>query len=126
MKKINNSGQTLIALLIYMLVAMTITLAAVAVAITNIKANNSFVTGNAALTNADSGVNEAIIQLIRNPSYTGGTITLNGGTATISISGTNPIVITSVGEIGNFKRTVTADATSSNNLISITKWNETP
>jgi hypothetical protein len=126
MKKLSESGQTLIALLVFMLVAMTVTLAATAVAIINIKSNNGFASGQTALQNANSGIENAIVSLERNPSYSGGTITLNSGTATISISGTTIITIVSVGSVGRYERTETASLTYANNIYSLLSWSETP
>src|ERR1035438_6680803 len=110
-KRSNESGQTIIALLIFMLVAKTVTLAAIAIAITNIHSNNSFTSGELALQNAQSGVENALILLERNPSYSGGSMTLDNGTATITVSGSGTLNIVSVGAIGNFRRTITATAT---------------
>jgi len=127
MKKLtNDSGQTLIALLIFMLVAMTVTLAAIAIAITNIHSNNSFTNGEIALQNAQSGIENALISVERNPSYSGGVMTLSSGTATITVSGSGTLNIVSVGSIGNFQRTITATATDSSNIVTLTNWSETP
>jgi hypothetical protein len=120
------AGQTLIALLIFILVAMTITIAAVGIAITNIKSNNSVVSGEIALQNATSGVENSLLLLERNPNYSGGTMTFDSGTATITISGSGTITIVSVGMVGNFQRTVTATVSDTGNVISLTNWSETP
>jgi hypothetical protein len=125
-KRSNESGQTIIALLIFMLVAMTVTLAAIAIAITNIHSNNSFTSGELALQNAQSGVENALILLERNPSYSGGSMTLDNGTATITVSGSGTLNIVSVGSIGNFRRTITATATDTANVLTLTNWSETP
>lgn len=125
-KRTNESGQTLIALLIFMLVALTVTLAAIAIAITNIKSNSSFTNGEFALQNAQSGAENALILLERNPSYSGSTMTLPNGTATITVSGSGTLSIVSVGAIGNFRRTVTVTATDTSDVINVTNWSETP
>jgi len=122
----DQSGQTIIALLIFMLVAMTITIASIAIAITNIQGNNSISSGQIALQNAESGAENAILLLQRNPSYSGGTMTLNNGTATISVSGSGTITIVSIGSTGNFQRKVTVTASQSANVINVTHWSETP
>ena len=126
MKKLNDSGQTLIALLIFMLVAMTVTLASIAIAITNIQAGNSISSGEIALQNAQSGIENALILLERNPSYAGSTMTLPSGNATITVSGTGTLNIVSEGSFGNFHRKITATATDTANLINVTSWSETP
>ncbi len=124
--KQREDGQTLIALLIFILVAMTITIAATAVAIINIQANNSFTTGEQALAAANSGIEDAVIQLERNPSYSGGTMPIANGTATITVSGTGTQTIVSIGSVGHFQRTVTATASTTANIVTVTNWSETP
>jgi hypothetical protein len=126
MSRLNNRGQTLIALLIFMLVAMTITITATAIAIINLQSNNAMVSGDQALAAANSGIENALITLERNPGYSGGTMTIGGGTATITVSGTGSLTIVSVGSVGNFSRTVTANANDTSNIISVTGWSETP
>ncbi len=126
MKKLNNEGQTLIALTIYMVVAMIITLGAVAVTIINIRANTSYTSGELALQYANDGVENALIRLERDSSYTGETMSISSGSATITVSGTTTKTIVSVGAIGNFNRTITATATNSSNLYTVTSWVETP
>jgi len=109
-----------------MLVAMTVTIAAIAITIINLQTNDGFVSGELALQNAQSGVENSLIQLERNPSYSGETMTLSNGTATITVSGSGTLTIVSIGAAGNFKRTVTATATDTANVITITGWSETP
>ncbi|HSW80197.1 MAG TPA: hypothetical protein VLG47_05465 [Candidatus Saccharimonadales bacterium] len=86
MKKLNNEGQTLIALTIYMVVAMIITLGAVAVTIINIRANTSYTSGELALQYANDGVENALIRLERDSSYTGETMSISSGSATITVA----------------------------------------
>jgi hypothetical protein len=123
---LNESGQTLIALLIFMLVAMTVTIAATAVAIINIQSNNGLSNGQTALITANSGIENALINIERNPSYTGGTMSLNNGTDTISVSGTGTLTIVSVATVGHFQRTVTATVTQTGSNINLSSWSETP
>jgi hypothetical protein len=126
MKRRSQTGQTLIALLIFMMVAMTVTLAATAVAIINIKATTSFASGEIALSNADSGVENALLQLERDPGYGGEAMPIGNGSATITVSGSGPFTITSVGASGNFRRTVTATVGYTANVLTLTNWSETP
>lgn len=126
MKRLNSKGQTLIALLIFMLVAITITLAAAAVSIINLQSTDSFAEGEQALQDAQSGIEDTIIQLERNPSYSGSTMTLPSGTATITVSGSGSLTIISVGTVGNYRRTITANVTNTANVFTINSWSETP
>jgi ABC-type nitrate/sulfonate/bicarbonate transport system substrate-binding protein len=126
MTRLRQNGQTLIALLVFMLVAMTVTIAASAVAIINIQSNNNFTSGSEALLNANSGVEDTILKLERDPSYSGGTLNIGSGSATITVSGSGTLTIVSVGSSGNFQRTVTATITDTSNVMSLTSWSETP
>lgn len=121
-----SAGQTLVALLVFMMVSLTLTLAATAVIIINTKSNTGYHSGDLARQNAETGIENALIQLERNSTYSGETMTLSNGTATISISGTGTLTITSVGTSGNLTRTVTATVTITNNILTLTSWSETP
>lgn len=122
----DQSGQTIIALLIFMLLAITITTTAVAVTVINLQGGTAFANGEIALNDANTGAENAIEQLERNPSYGGETMTLTDGTATITVSGTTTKTIISVGAFGNFRRTVTVVAANASNTITPTNWSETP
>jgi hypothetical protein len=122
----NQSGQTLIALLIFMILAITITATAAAITIINTQGNSSYVNGQAALGNAETGIENALLRLERDPSYGGETIALSPGSVTVTVTGSSPKTITAVGLAGSFKRTVIATATSSGGIITMTTWSETP
>lgn len=126
MTRLNDTGQTLVALTVYMVVAMIITMGAVAVTIINIRANTSYTSGELALQYANDGVENALIQLERNASYTGETMSISNGSATITVSGSGTKTITSVGSVGNYERTITASATNTSNIYTVTSWTETP
>ncbi len=121
-----NSGQTIIALLIFMMLAIALTLSATAVVIINIQGDTSFRNGETALQDAQTGAENALLQLERNNSYSGETMTLAQGTATITVSGTTTKTIISKGTSGNFVRTITVTATITNTVLALTSWSETP
>lgn len=114
----------LLMLLIYIEVAIMITTSAVAVAIINSKGTDKVYQGTTAFDVAESGAETAMIKLLRDPNYTGETLTINGGTATITITGSNPETVTSRGTLGNFTRTVQAIVDTSNNVLTVTSWKE--
>jgi hypothetical protein len=128
--KRSEAGQTLIALLIFMMLSILITTAAVAITIINSQGNNQANFGERALQAAETGAENALLQLERDPAYTGETMTINSSsTATITVSGTTTRTITSVGTvagIGTFKRTVLVTATYSGPTFTVTSWIETP
>jgi hypothetical protein len=121
----NSSGQTLIALLIFIMLAIMITVTAATITIVNLEANNGYNTAQTALSDAESGAENAVLQLERNPDYNGETMTLSSGSATITVSGTTTKIITSVGKAGNFNRTITVTASDTANAITVISWIET-
>ena len=119
-----NRGQTLVLLLIYIVIAIIITTSAVAIVIVNSKGTDKLYQGTTAFDVAESGAETAMIKLLRDPAYTGESLTLNGGTATITITGISPKTVTSIGTLGNFTRTVQATVDTSNNVLIVTSWKE--
>lgn len=119
-----NKGQTLIIFLIYILVAIIVTSAAVAVLLTGAKNTDKVYQGSTAYDLAESGAEVALLKLLRDPSYTGDTLTVGTGTATITITGTNPKIITSKGTLYNFTRSVQVTADTSNNVVTVTSWKQ--
>ena len=119
-------GQTIIALLIFILLGITLTFTATLVVLTNIRTDSAYQNGEIALQDAQTGIENALIRLERDNTYTGETMTLVNGTATITVSGTGTVTIVSVGSYSNMSRTVTATATISGTAVSLTSWSETP
>lgn len=126
MKKITKeSGQTLVSLMIFMVTAIIIITAAVAVIISNAKSTSKFYQGIVSYDLAESGIENAIIRLLRDPSYSGETLALGEDTVQIQVlgGGASPYTITSTSTNGNFKRTIQATA-SYNNILTISSWEE--
>ena len=117
-------GQTMIVLLLYILIATIITSAAVVVMVVNSKGTDKVYQGTTAFDVAESGAETAMLKLLRNPNYTGETLTVNGGTATITITGTNPKTVVSEGALNNFTRKVQAIVDTSNNVLTVISWKE--
>src|SRR5690349_4800975 len=97
----HESGQTIVALLIFMILIISISTMAAAITIMNIRSNNAISSGEQALDNAESGAENALRQLLRDPSYAGETVTFASGTATISVTGTTVKTIVSEGASDN-------------------------
>lgn len=117
-------GQALISLIFFVVIAMIITSTAVAVSIANSISVSKLHSGTEALYIAESGIEEAVLRLIRDPNYSGGTVTVGSGTATITITGETTKIITSEGRDGNFIRKIRATADYNDNIVSILTWTE--
>lgn len=123
-KNLLQQGQTLVLLLIFMVVAIMITTASVAMIVTNIKATDKLSQGTTAMDVAESGAENAVIKLLRDPNYSGETLTVGEGQAVITITGTNPKAIVVKGTLNNFTRTIQVIVDMTNNISTVTSWKE--
>ena len=74
---------------------------------------------------AESGVENAMLRLLRNPGYTGEAMNINGGNVTVQVTNNGTIfTITSVGKIGFFVHTIQAIGTMTNNTLTLSSWKE--
>lgn len=117
-------GQSLITLLFFMIIAITITTTAVVVSLVNALSTSYLDQANSAYYVAEAGAENAIIQLLRNPAYTGETMSVDSGTAEIAVSGSSPIVVTSIGRIYNSLRKIEVKAVFTNGVLVINSWKE--
>ena len=122
----SNKGNALITLLFFALITIIVTSAAIVMLMINSGAVTTVQQGNDAYSIAESGVENALLRLLRNPSYTGEVLTIGTGTATITVTGGTTKTIISKGRIGNFERSIQVVATYINNVLTVTSWDETP
>src|SRR5258706_5339715 len=95
----NSKGQALVTLLFFMVLAITITSAAIILLVNNISGSSAGEQGATTYYGAESGVEEAIIRLIRDPNYSG---------ESFQVGGINVIVqVTSQGSSYNILSTAT-------------------
>ncbi len=120
-KQLNKSGQILIALLVFMIIAMTIIAAGVVMLLLNNLGAQKFQQGNIAYYLAESGIEDALMRLLRNPSAGNTTLTTPDGTATETINGGT---VLSTGVSGNFVKKIQVQITYSNNQMVIQSWAE--
>ena len=120
----NIKGQALVSLLVFMIVAITVTTAAVAVILVTSVQSGKFELAELVHNLADSGIENALIQLLRNPAYTGETMTTIDGSVQISVTGTNPLTITSRAQSATFEKTAVAVVDLSDNQLTVLSWDE--
>lgn len=124
MKQKRQTGSVLITLLIFVVVSLTIVSAAVLLVVDSTVITTNQQIGTTAIVIAESGAENAILRLLRDPSYTGEVLAVGGGTATITVTGTGPIVVRSHGVLGEFERTVEVALVRQNGVLSVTSWQE--
>lgn len=118
------SGQALTSLLIIMFVGLSIITTSVGLINTNISSTFGLIEANDALVIAESGAEDALIKILRNPNYVGGTLPINGGLATISIASTNPYTFISQGVIGQHQRSIQVTINNSSGITTVSSWKE--
>ena len=116
-------GQALVTLLVFIATATIITAAATTVTLINSQTTGKFAQGEAAFPIAQAGADNAILRLLRDPSYSGETdLSIGNGTATITVSGSSVKTITAEGKDGNFIRKIQVVGTFVNNTFTISSW----
>jgi type II secretory pathway component PulK len=118
-------GQALITLLFFIIVAVTITSGAVIVILTNSSATNQTQQGIIALSTAESGAENALLRLLRDPDYSGETVAIGEGTAQISVTGSGNKTITVEGNNGGALRKIQVETSYNNNILTLISWKET-
>lgn len=117
-------GQTLVIMLTYMIIAIVVTTASITLVLNSSSGTDKVYQGANSLDIAESGAETAMIKLLRNPNYTGETLTVGGGQAVVTITGTNPKKVISKGTLNNFTRTIQVMVDTSNNTLTATSWKE--
>jgi hypothetical protein len=102
----NNKGQTLVMLLVLTAIAITVTLAAVSLVVTNSTAASKFELGTFVSQTAEGGAETALLKLLRNPNYTGETFTIDLTAVTISVTGSTTKTILSQATMGTITKKV--------------------
>lgn len=128
-QRIKNSaergGQALVSLLVFMVIGIAIAGAAITVSIINSQATAGYLAGEQALSAADSGIENALIQLLRNHAYAGETLTLGGANAIITVSAVgNSFTVLSEGISQNIRRKVQATASLTGTILTVNAWTE--
>lgn len=118
----SQSGQTLVVLLMFVTVAMMVTLAATLLSAYSLTSASNSEQTQVALGVAESGMENALLRLLRDPSYTGETLVLADGTAVTTVTGSLTKTIISVGTAGNFKRTITVTVSYTGGILSVISW----
>ncbi len=125
-KHLKQKGQALITLLVFMVMAVTITSAAVVTIVVNTQGSLKVQEGTTVLNAAESGAENALLRLLRDPNYAGETLSVGDSIVVITVAGTTTKTITSVATTAdiNFKRTVQVVAGYTNNILTVSSWQE--
>lgn len=117
-------AQSLVVLLVFIATATIITAGATTVTLINSQSGSKFSQAAETLSVAEAGADNAILRLLRDPSYIGETLTVGTGTATITVSGSSTKTIDSTGEVGSIKRKIRVVGDYTNNIFTPTSWTQ--
>lgn len=121
-------GQALINLIFFTAIAASITTAAIIMVYVNSVSGTKLQEGSIAYQIAEGGAENGLLRVLRDPSYSGETLTIGNGSAVVTKSGTgtaiDPYIITSTATKGNFVKKVEIKATYLNNLLSVVSKKE--
>lgn len=125
--KIYQSGQALVSLLIFIVMALAIATAATFIIATNSLSATNVAEGTIARQMADSGIETAYLKILRTGNaYTGETINdLNGGTIEVSVSWNGSLAtIDSTATNGKYTKKVESTVTYDDNGLTEGYWKE--
>lgn len=123
-KQYYQKGQTLVTLLVFSVVALTVATTAVTIMINVSQATNRVEGHVNATQTAESGMENALLRLLRDPSYTGETLPVGSGSVVITVTGSNPKTVTAVGTVNSHIKTIQSTVTYTNGIMSVTSWQE--
>lgn len=111
-------------LLVFIAIAITVIVGATTVTLINVQGASKYSAGEEALFIAETGAEEAIIRLLREPGYSGGTVPVSNGQAVITVtSGPPNIDLTSEGTLSTFRRKIRVQGNYTD-IFSVTSWQE--
>lgn len=115
------AGQAIVMLLFFMVISITVITAVVIVVGNSISSGSYFERGTVAYYSAETGIENALLRLLRDPTYTGETMDIAGAQVTIVVdSGT----ITSTAFYANTERKIQVETIYDNNVLEVVSWRE--
>lgn len=124
LSRYRQKGQALVTLLVFMVVSIIITTAAIEIIFVNSLSTSKLEQGINTYYLAESGIENGILRLLRNPNYTGETLALEDGTIVVEVLGVDPIVITSTATANNTLRKIQAEMVYNNGVLTLSSWKE--
>ena len=117
----------MVTVLYVVVIGLVVTTAAVFVLISNSSTVSLETQGLLARSAAESGVENALLRLIRDPFYTGETMQIDEDrTSTITVSGTSPQTITATGTFATLVRRIQVTLVYTNGIRTILTWKDLP
>lgn len=120
----NSAGHILVILVFFIGIAMVMIPTSIALMTAESKQSTLLSLSSEAYAIAESGAENAIIRLLRDPSYAGETLTVGQGTATITVTGSGSKTIRSEGRSGNALRIIQVTTDTNGGITTVSSWSE--
>ena len=117
-------GSSLVLLLVFVMVAIAVATSATFIIAANSLSVTSVSEGLITKQMAESGIEKALLNFVRDPTYQGETFIIDTGTVAVTVSGTTTLMIDAIATNGNYTKRVEVIATYSNNVVTLISWKE--
>ncbi|MCL4364348.1 hypothetical protein M1328_03860 [Patescibacteria group bacterium] len=120
-------SQTLVSLLIVVAVSVIVISSILGLMINNAYSTSSVEQGTLVKLAAESGMETALLRLLRDPSYSGETLSnsINGYTTVITVTGDNiNKTLQSVASSSNYVRKIVVTVAYNNNIMQVNSWQD--
>ena len=121
----NRRGYVLVTLLVVMVVAVVISSAGISLIVNNTQSSSRYQQGVTALKITESGMENALLRILRDPAYSGETLLVDGNPVMITTVGTNPIQVTAQGQVGQFTKQIDVTMSYAEGIWTVDSWKET-
>lgn len=121
----HQSGSILTALIVFVAIGLLITTSATVLLADQMLLGEKDARSASLIYTAESGAENAILRLLRDPSYTGEQLlTSDGLIIDIAVQSGPPIVVTSRVEASNLTRSVQVELTRLNGVLEVQSWQQ--
>ncbi len=125
MKHLTQKGQALITLLLFVIISVTITSGAIIVILLNSRNVTQISQAGTCKVIAETGAENALLRILRDPSYTGEVMSLDGGSTTVQVASSGgTFTITSSATLDSYHSTIQVVANETNDVMSVSSWKE--
>ncbi len=111
-------------LTVFISIGLVITTMAVSQAITSLTGSSLIDRSMSVLRSAESGANEALLRIVRDPNYTGETLTVADSTVTITVAGSSTKTITIASTDGTFRHQLQLITQEVNGIMTLQSWTQ--
>lgn len=118
------SGQALTSVLILLTVGMSVISVSSGLINSSLQTTSKLFESNQAYLIAESGVEVALLQILRTPDYNGEVISFEIGTANITVTSTSPFTFVSKGILNNSQRSIQVIINYQNGIMTVQSWKE--